>query len=222
MITDDPGTPGDRHWEINTAFTTERRSGEHTYEMPLLDLNYGIGDRLQLKYDASWLRISNDTGRHDGFSNSLIGVKWRFYEAGEKAWRVSTYPQLKFNNPGSHSDERGLAEHGTTFMVPFEVAKDFGAFSFNVDVGFVHHPDENEWFGGVAIGHEITHGVELAAELHWGAAAHFRETELTADIGARLALSEKFTLLVSIGRDLRDRRGSKATLIAYFGLQTRL
>jgi hypothetical protein len=222
MITDDPGTPGDGHWEVNAAFTTERRAGERTTEMPLLDLNYGVGGRVQLKYEASWLRLSDATGRHDGFSNSLAGVKWRFYDAGEKAWQISTYPQIGFNNPGSHSDERGLAEHGTSFLLPFEVMKDFGAFSLNADFGFVRHPDADEWFGGIVVGHELSHGIELAAELHWEADVHFHDTELIANVGARFALSEKCTLLASIGRDLHNHRESQATLMAYFGLQTRL
>src|SRR4051794_37439935 len=72
MITDDPGTPGDGHWEINVALTTERRPGERVTEMPLVDINYGIGDRLQLKYEAAWLRVDDGAERHDGLSNSLL------------------------------------------------------------------------------------------------------------------------------------------------------
>jgi hypothetical protein len=223
MITDDPGTPGDGHWEINAAITTERRAGEHVTEMPLLDINYGVGDRLQLKYEAAWQRLSDDTGRHDGMSNSLAGVKWRFYNAGEKAWSASMYPQLEFNNPGSHADDRGLADHGTSFELPFQVMKDFGNFSFNADLGYiVHHEGGNGWFGGVVVGREVTHGVELAAELHWDAEAGLHATALTANVGVRIDLSPKCTLLGSVGRELHNGMGSRATLVAYLGLQTRL
>ena len=64
MLTDDPGTPGDGHWEINTAVTTEQRPGERSSEPPLLDLNYGIGDRIQLKYEAAWVRMSQHWPAH--------------------------------------------------------------------------------------------------------------------------------------------------------------
>lgn len=221
MITDDPGTPGDGHWEINTAITTERRAGEHITEMPLIDINYGVGDRLQLKYEAAWLRLADGTAAHTGLSNSLIGVKWRFYDAGEKAWSVSMYPQVEFNIPGSHADERGLADPGTSFELPFQVMKDFGAFAFNADLGYVwHHDGGNEWFGGVVVGREVSHDVELTAELHWDADAHLYETVLIANVGVRVALSEKFTLLASAGRELHNGRAPRATLIAYLGLQT--
>lgn len=222
MITDDPGTPGDGHWEINVALTTERRPGERITEMPLLDLNYGVGDRIQLKYEAAWLRLSENGDQHDGLSNSLVGVKWRFYDAGEKAWSASTYPQLEFNNPGSHSDDRGLAEHGTGLILPLEVMKDFGAFEFNADLGFVRHPDGNSWFGGVVLGREVAHGVELAGELHWDADAHLHAAVLTANVGVRVDLSEKCTLLASVGRELHNGHEPRASLIAYLGLQTRL
>lgn len=49
LITDDPDTPGNGHWEINLGITTQRRPGARASELPLLDMNYGIGDRLQLK-----------------------------------------------------------------------------------------------------------------------------------------------------------------------------
>lgn len=222
MITDDPGTPGDGHWEINTALTAERRTGEHRTEMPLLDLNYGVGERVQLKYEAAWVRLHDDDGRHDGLSNSLAGVKWRFYDAGEKAWQISMYPQVEFANPGSHSDRRDLASHGTSCLLPFQLMKEFESFSFNADFGYVlHGADEDEWFGGLALGKEVKAGVELAVELHWEAESHFRGTALTANVGARIDLSENHTLLVSVGRELHHADEARASLIAYLGLQVR-
>jgi hypothetical protein len=34
----------------NFAFTLDKRQSEATFETPLLDLNYGVGDNIQLKY----------------------------------------------------------------------------------------------------------------------------------------------------------------------------
>lgn len=221
MITDDPGTPGDGHWEINTAITVERRPGERSLEMPLLDLNYGVGERLQLKYEAAWRRLDDGGGRHDGLSNSLIGVKWRFFDGGEQAWSASMYPQLEFRNPGSHSVDRGLAEPGTAFELPFQVMKDFGWLEFNADVGYVWRSGGNEWFGGVAVGREVAPHLELAAELHVDGDGRFRGTALTANVGARLACSERCSLLASIGRELHHAGEPRATLVGYLGMQTR-
>jgi hypothetical protein len=48
MITDDPGTPGNGKWENNFAFAFEHRPGETGYEVPAIDLNYGLGDHIQV------------------------------------------------------------------------------------------------------------------------------------------------------------------------------
>ncbi len=52
FITDDPGTPGNHHWEINFGWIANHNPGQSYYEIPDVDLNYGWGDRIQLKYRA--------------------------------------------------------------------------------------------------------------------------------------------------------------------------
>ena len=222
MITDDPGTPGNGHWEINVATTVERRPGEHVAEMPLLDLNYGIGDRVQLKYEGSWL-VKQAAGESEtsGPSDSLVGVKWRFYDGGEHQLAVSTYPQLGFANPGSRSADRGLTEGDTILLVPFEFQKDLGPLEWNAEVGreFHRHGGDDIWLFGLAAGHSFGEKLELAAEIHGTANAGFGGAELTANFGLRMRLAEHCTLLVSVGREFHNDFEPRLTLIGYLGLQ---
>ncbi len=51
FITDDPGTPGNRHWEINIGWIADHNPGLAYYQIPDIDMNYGWGDRIQLKYE---------------------------------------------------------------------------------------------------------------------------------------------------------------------------
>ena len=46
--TDDPDTPGNHHWEINYGFIGDRNPGTGAYQVPDFDINYGLGDRIQL------------------------------------------------------------------------------------------------------------------------------------------------------------------------------
>jgi hypothetical protein len=46
LLTDDPGTPGNRKWEINIANTQFFSPGENEIETPLLDINYGLVSRV--------------------------------------------------------------------------------------------------------------------------------------------------------------------------------
>jgi len=98
--TDDPETPGNKHWEINIGFLGDRSPADGDYEVPDLDLNYGLGDRIQLKYElpaaihedragGSVHAVSGQGGAaaHSpdnktvgGLGESLLGIKYRFYQ----------------------------------------------------------------------------------------------------------------------------------------------
>jgi len=225
MITDDPGTPGDGHWEINLAWTDERTPGSTEFGLPLLDANYGIGDRLQLNYQAPWtvLRDSGEDTR-SGLGDSQLAVKWRFYDAGENGWQASLYPRITFLTPGSNSDRRGLADANTSWLIPFEILKNLGFLSVDADFGrtFSAVPDEEGWMGGLCVGRDVVKGVELDAEVHATTANRVSRCEIAADAGTRIDLSENTTLLLSIGRDVRDTLGPRSSLLTYCGIQIRM
>src|SRR5439155_261518 len=112
LITDDPDTPGPGYWEINLSTFFERNRRERRFEVPRLDLNYGVGRRVQLKYEVPWL-AARPAGQptRSGAGDSVAGVKWRFLgEEGKRmAWAV--YPQLEFNTDHA-SVAKGLVEEG--------------------------------------------------------------------------------------------------------------
>src|ERR1700728_4500185 len=49
--TDDPETPGNQHWEINFGWIGDRNPEAGAYQVPDFDINYGLGERIQLKYE---------------------------------------------------------------------------------------------------------------------------------------------------------------------------
>jgi hypothetical protein len=90
--TDDPETPGNKHWEINFGWIGDRNPAAGAYQVPDFDFNYGLGDRIQLKYE---IPIAIEETRPQpatagspaepgqvigGLGESLLGIKWRFYE----------------------------------------------------------------------------------------------------------------------------------------------
>src|ERR1700677_1562637 len=81
FITDDPGTPGNHHWEINFGWIANHNPGQSYYEIPDVDMHYGRGDRIQLKYElplAAGTNANISTGV--GLGESLLGIKWRYFE----------------------------------------------------------------------------------------------------------------------------------------------
>jgi hypothetical protein len=225
MVTDDPGTPGNGHWEINVAWTDQEQPGVRTIGLPLLDANYGVGDRLQLNYQASWNVIDAGSAAADsGMSDSQLACKWRFYDAGETGLQVSTYPRYTFVNPSSRSDRRGTADPNATFLLPAEVRHAFGRWSVNADFGrtFSGSASERGWMGGVCVGAEILKGWEIDAEAHATTLDRLGSSEVILNAGVRHDFSEHLTLLLAVGADARNTIAPRSRLLTYAGLQLRL
>lgn len=221
FLTDDPGTPGDGHWEINVAWTHEHRAGETADELPLLDINYGVGDRLQLKYEVPYIVLHETGADHEqGLGNSEAGVKWRFYDGGESGLTASTYPQVEFRNPGSHSAAHRLVADETTFVLPLEIQREGGGWGVNVEVGAVlPGKSDHGWTYGIVVGRELSDRFEAGAELHGEGAGSFERTELAAVVGVRCKLNEHFALLAAAGRELHNHFEARATRLSYLAVQ---
>ncbi len=52
LLTDDPGTPGPGKWEINLAFTAEKRHDENRFETPCFSAKFMtlLNPRFSLSY----------------------------------------------------------------------------------------------------------------------------------------------------------------------------
>jgi hypothetical protein len=223
MQTDDPGTPGNNNWEINVAYTLERTNDfENVYGVPILDINYGVGPRIQLKYQVSYLFQSNYGGPLEtGLGKSLAGVKWRFYQNDKYKLNISTYPQLEFNNPND-SVKRGLADAGTRFLLPFEVTKEIGPLELNVEVGtwFLNCSGVDGHVFGFAMGHQTTKKLELLAEIY-KLTDRYPGTEFTTDygFGGRYELRKGMLFIFEGGHGFGGPEAERPNFFGYFGVQ---
>jgi hypothetical protein len=219
LRTDDAGTPGPGVWELNLAAAVDWVGDRAAAEAPLLDLNYGVGERVQLKLEVPWVVVFEEgEAARSGLGNSQVGVKWRFLDQGEHPVDLSVYPQLEFNSPTS-SAERGIVEEGTEFRLPFQVQKAFGGLALNLELGWVATAGEDEWVYGLAAGVELLEGIELLAEVNGGAESDFGDDELIFQVGGRWALADRATLLWAVGRGLRHPAEGEIQLVAYLGVQ---
>ena len=223
LLTDDPDTPGDKHWEINVAFTLEKLQTESTYETPLIDLNYGVGDNIQIKYEVPWLIFQEQgAGTKSGAGNSLAGVKWRFLDEEKIGVNMSTYPQFEFNPPTS-SARRGLVDEGTNLLLPVEVSKKFGPFLVNGELGYtIRQHEDDEWFYGLICGYQIQENLTFLGEIHGGATKEFKANEVVFNIGTQWDFTKKYGLLASAGRGFSRAASDEPNLLLYLGLQIRL
>jgi len=222
LLTDDPGTPGPNHWEINVAMTAEQDARLWSFETPLLDLNYGVGDHIQLKYEAPWeLTEPPKAGLRSGPGESLVGVKWRFLDQEKAGVDVSTYPQFQFNNFKS-SVRRGVCDDDHFFLLPFEVQRQFGHLTVYGEGGhYWNWPRSDQWLYGLAAEYEITEKFSLMGELHSFGPDGYGDDEVVANLGFGWKFQEHISLIGSAGRALKDssRGGGLANFLGYLALQ---
>ncbi|MFT3745175.1 MAG: hypothetical protein QM785_12890 [Pyrinomonadaceae bacterium] len=219
MITDDTETVPKGHWEINTAFTAERGSDGRLFGSPLLDINFGLSEHLQLKVEIPWL-ISRPDGERglSGLGNTNVGVRWRFRDEDEKhRVALSIYPQIEFNNPTS-SRRRGLVEKGPEFLMPLQWQTTVGKFAVGGDVGYRFKRGPDEVMCGFIIGRQLTKVVELLGEVHGaGPRASLGDSEIVYNMGSRIKVVDHFTLLMSAGKSFR--RNFDPRFIGYGGFR---
>jgi len=219
-ITDDPFTPGPNRWEINIAPNLERRPGQFIFETPDFDINYGVGDRIQLKYEIAWLYLKFEGQHSSAMGNLNLGVKLRFLDHESAPLDVSTYPQFNFN-PVSHT-ELGMLDRDTEFLLPIEFAKKVGSFQLVAEVGLNMVFDEpDNWIYGLIVTHLIGN-VNAGVELHRETATDLSEDEFIANVGAVIALPHGHNLLVSAGHTVRKPGADDPNVFAYLGLQLHL
>jgi len=223
LITDDTGTPGDKKWEINIAYTLDRRHTETTHITPILDINYGVGDNVQIKYEVPWIIFrEKDVGTKNGLGNSVAGVKWRFLDEKKDVVSMSVYPQVEFNNPTSSAD-RGIVDKGINLFLPVQVSKKLGPGWINAEVGYtIRQHNDDEWVYGLSGGYEIQENLSILGEIHGNATEEFRKNEVVFNIGTQWNLSKKYGLLASVGRSFRSDASGDPNLLLYLGVQIRI
>jgi hypothetical protein len=219
MITDDPGTPGNGKWENNFAITFEHRPDETAYEVPEIDLNYGVGEHIQLTLQTAPVLLKRSgLGLIGGLGGTEAAVKWRFLDQATSGFDMSMFPRVIFNIEQS-SVRRGLAENGTRFQIPFQAAKTFGRLHLDVEVGpRASTVGQSEWLNGIVCGFDLAKPTMLMAELHDESRMNFSDDVLTLNFGLRHEFTENYILIVSMGHELRSSDQPRA-LIGYFGMQ---
>ena len=195
---------------------------ERLRSFPHVDFNYGLGERIQLKFETGWLfaEAPGGGGVKSGLDDSLLGVKWRFLDQERSGVDMSVYPQLQVEN-STGSVARGIAEPGPNLFLPVEIGHDFGKIRLVGEVGYQYfHAQENEWVVGVLGALEASDTLELLAEVRSYSEKFLNGGDVILNVGLRRALgSDK--LLASAGTGLTNGPET-TTFIAYLGVQVLL
>jgi len=214
MVIDDTATPGPGDWEVNVLFEGDLSSETDTYESPFFDINYGLGEKVQLKYEVPYAFTRNvqtdGAGNKErvnarGVADSTVGVKCRFYDNEETNLSLGVYPQVKFRSPGAQSMEKGgVADGGTTWSLPLLLTKDFAHASITTNANIKKSTNDPHVhvFAGFGAGTRLTDKLAMLGEVVGENLDTAGGKRILLDVGFRLKISDKHAVVAALGLDL--------------------
>jgi hypothetical protein len=183
-----------------------------------LDANVGVGTTMQLKLELPW-RVATAAAEpaRSGLGNVMLGVKWRFAQWGPVA--VSTYPQVTLEGSES-SRTKGVADSGTTLLLPVEIAWDRGPVAVNAEVGYQRGEGATELVYGLALARRLP-ALELLGECHGTADSEFAHQGVLCGLGFRWDLGAAVSLLAAYAAGVAGSVEDRPDHRLYAGLQLR-
>ena len=221
MVIDDTATPGPGDWEVNVTLEGDLSRDSDTYESPVVDVNYGLGEKVQLKYEVPYAFTRNvqtdeagneETVKARGVADSTVGVKYRFYDNDETNLSLAIYPQIEFRSPGARSRENGgVADGGTTWMLPLLLTKDFARASITANAEVEKSTDDPDahLFAGFGAGTRFTDKLAMLGEVAGENLDSAGEKRLLFDVGFRFKISERHALVAALGLDIHAGDGQR-------------
>jgi hypothetical protein len=210
LLTNDPGTPGPGKWEINILSSYEHSAVNDEWLIPLLDFNYGVGDRWQLTASMPFvIGHEQDAAVRRTFDGIEMGVKYRFVDnPGTTGSNVSLYPKVYF----SFVEERSMK-----VSLPVEWHREWTHFGLTGELGHVWVNGESDgWEGGVAAA-LFLHPVSIQAEWHTEVReAPFDLRGPMMTFGFTWEWSETVSFYASYGKSLRNHEEAPTWSLAGF------
>ncbi len=214
--TDDPQPVDFLHWEFYVASEQEYGRHETNATCPHFEINYGAAPNLQVHLVAPLGYVHAEDGTHYGYSDTELGLKYRFLEESDAAPQVGVFPMIEIPT-GDQS--RGLGSGKVQAYLPVWVQKSWGKFTTYAGGGYWYNPGpgQRNWlFTGWEAQYDFSEVVTLGGELYYQTADN-EETTASAgfNVGGYINVTENHHILFSVGRDL----ARSASTTAYIGYQ---
>jgi hypothetical protein len=210
MLTDDPGTAAYKSFEINISVNAQVADATQ-WALPLIDVNYGLTERIQLKVEVPFLITSHtDKTISRRFGSPNAGIKFRFLDEDKHSIAVSTYPQVILSID---------KEDDAAYKIPLQVHKSIGKFVFGDETGFIFFNSGARLFiNGILVGYKASERAEVMAEWYFSNEPH--TVNGFSNAGMRYKFSDKIVLLASAGTQVVTASDEVRTSFFFFaGIQ---
>jgi len=200
-ITDDPEPVDYQHWEVYVASIFTKQPEAWTTTAPHLEVNYGAVPDLQLHTILPMTLYAPAKGTSSyGYSDTELGVKYRFVQEGTWRPQIGTFPLLEVPT-GSH--ERNLGSGHLQTFLPLWAQKSVGPWTAYGGGGYWISPgahNRNWWFTGLVVQCEVLPGLTPGVEVFHGTSQVIGgPRELGLNFGLIWDLSELQHVIFSAG-----------------------
>ena len=185
--------------------------------LPLFDINYGFRPNIQLKVEFPLLYVHPVSGGQQfGLGDTLVGIKWRFLEEERRRPQIAFYPQAVLPTGNS---KRGLGDGKPSFLIPLVGQKSWDKWTLYGNIGYtvqMAKHSRNFWYSGFVLNRDISERLKLGLELFGNSKKEADgHSDIAFNVGGELKLSDRYLVLFSAGRSLREG----PSFLAYLGLR---
>ena len=221
LQTDDTETPGPKSLEVSLIMQGEAGTGEHRIGLPIVELNYGLGDSLQFNYAIPYVFVkqaalgatAQESITANGVGDSNLGLKYRFYDNTDTGVSFAIAPEVQFRTPGAN---RRVSEVRTTTVLPILMTREFAHESFTANAGVRLSAGQQRYFGSFAVGKRLSNNVALLGEIVGNDLNAADEKRVLLNFGLRRKISGTQSISGALGRDIFV--GGDSHKLVYFSL----
>jgi hypothetical protein len=214
--TDDPQPVDFLHWEFYLASQQQFAKYEAAVTLPHIEINFGAFRNVQIHLVAPMGYVRTDDGRAYGYSDTEIGVKYRFVEESDHSPQIGIFPMVEMP---TGDKARQLGEGSVQVFLPIWLQKSWGKFTTYGGGGFWYNPgaqNRNWVFAGWQAQYDFSDAVTLGGELYYHSADKIdAESSAGFSVGGFINLNESSHLLLSVGRSLFG----ESVVTGYVGFQ---
>jgi hypothetical protein len=178
LITDDTGTQGKGKFQVEVLgeYSSDK---EHVAENePWLEsqhngvgaaITYGITDAVDivfaLPYQFMKIDQDNDTQKENGFADSAVEAKWRFFE--KDGFSLAAKPGITLP---TGNENKGLGAGRSTYYLYLVGSKESGPWAFHSNIAYIRNENKNDgrkdiWFASLATTFEVLKGLKLVGDM---------------------------------------------------------
>jgi len=218
FLTDDPEPADYKHFEFNPFATIDSATHDKNILGPGIEVDYGLVPNLEVNItfsQAAHISHQEDEDTGHGFSDTELGMTWRFLEETDFIPQISFSPAY-FVPTGDIN--RGIGNGRGYYTLPFWAQKSWNTWIIDAGGGYTRNtaPDQfNNFYGGFLIQKKIGKKWILGGEIfEQGAISDTEAATTLINVGGTYNITDNLALLFSVGHSV----AGESHLISYLGL----